>query len=544
VEPARERVLILERDSSSRQSLMELAASAGYQVLTGASAEDAMAALRTGELDLLLLDGAFPETLLTEMKGSAATASVRTVVLSAGGPAERGRWLDLGADDVLTRPCDANELLARIRAQLRTRRELAEMAVKTRLAEQGQQIAHTAFQALAVTEKMTHDAFSLDRRLKIGVGIGFGIALAMAAIFLLYSRRAEKETRRAYSVIAQLERGVMKQEDLLVESRRMRAELEQSAPPAQKEELERHSQELQKRIAAGDSGEVADLRKQLDETRTRIRRIEDEGQTAQTIIRQYAPSVCLLHVVVAFRDKESGQRLRYAGINPQGKPLEDSAGNPIFTTSGRGPEVLTDFFGTGFLVAPNRILTNRHVIEPWWKNDELSEVAQQGVEAEISEISAYFPDASRAFRVEIEKISPDQDLAVVQGDLGELKRPILAMDSRKEAAVSGQPLVSMGYATGPAAILARAGEDAVQSIIAATNGSPRQVMAELAKRKLIRPLTTQGHIGDVLPDKIVYDAQTTSGGSGGPLFNRDGKVIGVTFAVVKGFGGLIKRTDR
>jgi len=37
-------------------------------------------------------------------------------------------------------------------------------------------------------------------------------------------------------------------------------------------------------------------------------------------------------------------------------------------------------------------------------------------------------------------------------------------------------------------------------------------MSELAKRKLIRPLVTQGHVGDVLVDKIVYDAQTTSAG--------------------------------
>jgi S1-C subfamily serine protease len=66
---------------------------------------------------------------------------------------------------------------------------------------------------------------------------------------------------------------------------------------------------------------------------------------------------------------------------------------------------------------------------------------------------------------------------------------------------------------------------------------PKLVLVELAKRKLIRPLVTQGHVGDVLPDKIVYDAQTTSGGSGGPLLNSQGSVIGVTFAVVRGFGG-------
>lgn len=60
---------------------------------------------------------------------------------------------------------------------------------------------------------------------------------------------------------------------------------------------------------------------------------------------------------------------------------------------------------------------------------------------------------------------------------------------------------------------------------------------ELAALSLIRPSSTCGHLGDVVGDKLIYDAPTAHGGSGGPVFNSQGEVIGVNAAYIDGFSG-------
>jgi len=542
---SREKIILIDTRESSRHDLEAMLRNAGYEVFPAEScAEGVQVALQT-EPDLVVLDAGEPGSCwsqsVSELKGAAATRHVRVLVLSSRGPAERARALDLGADEVITRPWDDRELMARVRVQLRTRRGTQALLEQMQIAEEGQKIAHTAFEALAVTEKMTRDAFSLDRRLRIGlVGILCGAAL-MGAIFYLFTRRAEKELRRTSTVIAQLESNLAGQDKLLASTTRLRQE-SQAKPvgvEAEVQHLHDQSDTLKAQLSStSDAGNVSELRRQLDETNGRLNKIEGESRIAQGIITSYSRSVCLLHVSVAFQDKASGQRVHYAGMNQKGAPIEDSDGNPVLSLEGRGPEVRADFFGSAFLVdAQGRMLTNRHVVEPWWKNDELVGLADENMEALLADVECFCPDGPRPLHATVDKISEEADLATVRVTLDDQKRAPLALDSRKEGAVSGTPVVLMGYPTGLDAILARTDDDTVKKIVATSDGNAGSIMSALAGKKLIRPITTQGHLGDITGDKLVYDAQTTSGGSGGPLFNEDGKVIGVNYAILRGFGG-------
>jgi DNA-binding response OmpR family regulator/S1-C subfamily serine protease len=539
---APERIVVLDPDPATRAEIQDALQNAGYGVEAFATTREGLDAIHQRGAAIVILDARLQDPDVHEtiaiIRGTATTEATRILLFVGPSSDERADALDMGANDAMSRPYSMREVLAHVRARLRVQRLENQLRDKMRIADEGQQIAHTAFEALAVTEAMASNAVSLDRNLKLGFGAVLAVAILMAGIYFMFARSAQKETQRSNSFLAKLEGGYVRQQDLIAEARKLRTQKDANSTPAAKDELQKKAADLKAQMATASSDDAAGLQKQLTDTNARLQRLEAMGSVAQSIIPADVQSVCLLHVAVAFSDQQSGRRLRYGGVNQDGDPLQGSDGKPILTLDGPGPEVKLDVFGTGFVAGPNgRVITNRHVAEPWWKNDEISGMTSQGLQPQISSIRAYFPGDARAFHAEINEISQDADLAAMRVDMQDLKRTVLAVDTTKDSALSGQPVISMGYATGLAAILARADEDTAQQILKDSGNDVSAMLRELAKRNLIRPIITQGHIGDILPDKIVFDAQTTSGGSGGPLFNREGKVVGVTVAILQGFGG-------
>jgi S1-C subfamily serine protease len=346
--------------------------------------------------------------------------------------------------------------------------------------------------------------------------------LEREVVLLLDRLRAAEEERRSFQQ--------------RVDGARRRSEAEQKRLESQVEEFRQREEQLRQQLAAAHDGEVQGLKRELRLTRGRLAALEVERAVGERIIRDYGNGVCLIQGSYAF-DDSAGRPLRYH-LDDRGNPRRDKEGSLELDVSATGPVHTVDYFGTGFLVdKQGHVLTNRHIAQPWWNDGTSESLEKAGYRPRFVVFRAFFPTERAPFDLAVVRHSDSLDLALVRVGLKGRKIPPLPLDTEGRGAVAGQRVVVVGYPTGLEAILAKTDSRVAQEILDAHGKNSERVTESLSRKGLIRPSTTQGHIGDVTKTDIVFDAATTVGGSGGPVFNKDGLVIAVEYAVLPKFGG-------
>lgn len=277
-----------------------------------------------------------------------------------------------------------------------------------------------------------------------------------------------------------------------------------------------------------------DLERRLDSAAGRLDVLEERATATERTIAEATRSVIFLQGAYGFRDARSGRDLRFE-VGADGRPLSAEGGEPRVTTAGDGPIVEARYTGTGFVASPDGlILTNRHVALPWEFDDAALEVISQGYQPVMWRLLGYLPGTASPVDLLFTVASDEADLAVLRSRSNDGGFDSLTLASRP--AEVGQPIVVLGFPTGIQAMLARADRRFLDRL-SGQRLDFWQIARRLSEAGQIAPLATRGIIGQATGSSVVYDAETASGGSGGPVLGLDGRVVAVNSAVLRQFGG-------
>jgi S1-C subfamily serine protease len=249
----------------------------------------------------------------------------------------------------------------------------------------------------------------------------------------------------------------------------------------------------------------ADLQSQVRELHQQVARLKQEQDMPTDVLNRYRNSICYIY-----------------GVYDVGFP-------------NHSPRLRARVSGTGFVVGKGLLATNRHVAEPWYGDTEADALIRRGAQPTLEKLVAFFPGSPTPLEIIPTVISSTSDLAVLHVEFSPLTKKLEPLPLATHATPPGDLVTVIGYPMGVLGMVAKS-PNAVYDRLAYRRDDIKAA-SELAALSLIRPSATVGHLGDVVGDKLIYDAPTAHGGSGGPVFNSHGEVIGINSAFIDGFSG-------
>ena len=278
-----------------------------------------------------------------------------------------------------------------------------------------------------------------------------------------------------------------------------------------------------------------EMRLSLSDAAERLEMLELRSAASKRIIAAATRATVFLQGSYGYRDIASGRMLRYQ-TDAYGNPLFSLQGRPLLTLEGDGEVARRVFTGTAFLVsADGLMLTNRHVALPWEDDGAEDTLENPEVEPVILRFLGYLPDVEAAFEVDMLRASDDIDLALLSCSDVTVDLPFLKLGQGTPE--PGAEVIVMGYPTGLRAMLAQTGDRFLAELQEDEALDFWGVARRLSQAGFIRPLATRGIVGQRSATTVVYDAETTYGGSGGPVLDVDGDVIAINTAIIPEYGG-------
>lgn len=248
-----------------------------------------------------------------------------------------------------------------------------------------------------------------------------------------------------------------------------------------------------------------DLQKQVHELTAEVEQLKEEQAMPATVLSRYRDSIGYVY-----------------GVYDVGFPHQR-------------PAIRARASGTAFLVGPGLLATNRHIAEPWYGDTESEALIERGASGSLETLVIFFPGSPTPVNVSMAALSKTADLAILRVQRADAVRNLPILPLAKSASAPGERVTVVGYPMGIAGMVAKSPSNIYERL--AYRHNDINAASELAALQLIRPSATWGHLGDVVGDKLIYDATTAHGGSGGPVFNSSGDVIGVNSAFMDGFSG-------
>ncbi len=247
-----------------------------------------------------------------------------------------------------------------------------------------------------------------------------------------------------------------------------------------------------------------ELLKQVRQLSSQVQQLKQEQAMPAMVLTRYRNSICYIYGVyhVGFPNHRPGLRARISG--------------------------------TGFLVGKGLLATNRHVAEPWYEDSEADALMRRGAAPQLEKLIAFFPGSPTPITITPIILSANTDLAVLRVESTPPFNP-QALPLANSSTPPGDLVTVIGYPMGIAGMVAKSPPAVYERL--AYRHDDIGAANELAALSLIRPSATVGHLGDVVGEKLIYDAPTAHGGSGGPVFNSRGEVIGINAAYIDGFSG-------